>query len=67
MRGEPLLWNEIKHRDIAFSTDWKDETRENAAPFPSDRARVKHLFALYEKLTAPLAPTATTRGKRAKV
>lgn len=23
-------------------------------PFPSDRARVEHLFALYEKLTAPL-------------
>ena len=35
--------------------------------FPSDRARVEHLFALYEKLTAPLAPTATTRRKRAKV
>ncbi len=25
-------------------------------PFPHDRARVEHLFALYEKLTAPLAP-----------
>ena len=36
-------------------------------PFPSDRARVEHLFALYEKLTAPLAPTATPRRKRAKV
>ena len=35
--------------------------------FPTDRARVEHLFALYEKLTAPLAPTATTRRKRAKV
>ena len=34
--------------------------------FPSDRARVEHLFALYEKLTAPLAPTAPTRRKRAK-
>ena len=28
------------------------------APFPSDRARVEYLFALYETLTAPLAPTA---------
>lgn len=25
------------------------------APFPSDRQRVEHLFALYEQLTAPLA------------
>jgi hypothetical protein len=25
-------------------------------PFPSDRARVEFLFALYEKLTAPLLP-----------
>jgi hypothetical protein len=23
-------------------------------PFPNDRARVEHLFMLYEKLTAPL-------------
>ena len=36
-------------------------------PFPTARARVEHLLALYEKLTAPLAPTATTRRKRAKV
>ncbi len=35
-------------------------------PFPSDRARVEHLFALYEKITAPLAPTATKRPKRVK-
>jgi len=28
-------------------------------PFPSDRARVEHLFALYEQLTAPLIPAAT--------
>ena len=34
-------------------------------PFPSDRARVEHLFALYEKITAPLAPTAKPRRKRA--
>jgi hypothetical protein len=27
-------------------------------PFPSDRARVEHLFALYEQLTAPLIPAA---------
>ena len=30
-------------------------------PFPSDRARVEHLFALYERLTAPLAPTTKLR------
>ena len=34
-------------------------------PFPTDRARVEHLFALYEKLTAPLAPAAKTKAKRA--
>jgi len=28
-------------------------------PFPSDRARVEHLFALYEQLTAPLIPAAS--------
>ena len=33
-------------------------------PFPTDRARVEHLFALYEKLTAPLAPAARVRGRR---
>jgi hypothetical protein len=33
-------------------------------PFPSDRARVEHLFSLYEKLTAPLAPTARARPRR---
>ncbi len=26
----PLSWNEIKHRAIAFSKDWRDETREDA-------------------------------------
>ena len=32
-------------------------------PFASDRARVEFLFALYEKLTAPLLPAA--KPKRA--
>ena len=32
-------------------------------PFPSDRARVEYLFALYEHLTAPLAPTPRTRRR----
>lgn len=27
-------------------------------PFENDRQRVEHLFALYEKLTAPLLPAA---------
>lgn len=37
------------------------------APFPNDRARVEHLFALYEKITAPLAsaPTKKRAGKKA--
>ena len=33
-------------------------------PFESDRHRVEYLFALYEKLTAPLMPPAKTRRKR---
>jgi hypothetical protein len=34
-------------------------------PFHSDRERVEFLFALYEKLTAPLLPVTTKgRGKR---
>ena len=35
-------------------------------PFPSDRARVEHLFALYEKLTAPLAPAAKPKRRHAR-
>ena len=38
-----------------------------AKPFASDRERVEHLFALYETLTAPLAPVETaTKPKRAR-
>ena len=33
-------------------------------PFESDRQRVEHLFALYEKLTAPLIPPAKKKGRR---
>ena len=32
-----------------------------AKPFASDRERVEHLFALYEQLSAPLAPTAPAK------
>jgi hypothetical protein len=32
-------------------------------PFQNDRQRVEHLFALYEKLTAPLIPAAK-KGRR---
>jgi hypothetical protein len=34
-----------------------------AKPFASDRERVENLFALYEQLTAPLAPAATPATK----
>ena len=33
-------------------------------PFPTDRARVEHLFALYERLTAPLLPTNSRRQRK---
>jgi hypothetical protein len=35
-------------------------------PFQNDRQRVEHLFALYEKLTAPLIAT-VKKGRRKKV
>ena len=35
-------------------------------PFVSDRARVEHLFALYETLTAPLAPSVKGPRKRTR-
>jgi hypothetical protein len=34
-------------------------------PFDNDRQRVEHLFALYEKLTAPLLPAAKKVRPRA--
>jgi len=34
-------------------------------PFDNDRQRVEHLFALYEKLTAPLLPTAKKARRKA--
>jgi hypothetical protein len=38
-----------------------------AEPFHSDRQRVEFLFALYEKLTAPLLPVMPkTRGRRSQ-
>jgi hypothetical protein len=33
-------------------------------PFDSDRHRVEYLFALYEKITAPLVAAAKTKRKR---
>ena len=36
-------------------------------PFPSDRHRVEYLFALYEKLTAPLVAAAKPARKGRKV
>jgi len=35
-------------------------------PFPTDRHRVEYLFALYEKLTAPLVAAAKPARKRQK-
>jgi hypothetical protein len=35
-------------------------------PFDNDRQRVEHLFALYEKLTAPLLPPAKKTRSRTR-
>ena len=42
--------------------------RYRPEPFPSDRHRVEYLFALYEKLTAPLAAIAKPKreGRKAQ-
>lgn len=40
------------------------ERAYRAKPFADDRGRVEHLFALYEKMTAPLAPVEKRRGRR---
>ncbi len=49
------------HRDLDAAVD-KLYRRE---PFESDRARVEHLFGLYEKLAAPLiAASRAKRGRR---
>ena len=50
------------HQDLARAVDgcYRPE------PFPSDRHRVEYLFALYEKLTAPLVAAAkpTRKGRK---
>jgi hypothetical protein len=35
-----------------------------SGPFPSDRHRIEYLFALYEKITAPLLPAVKPKGGR---
>jgi len=55
----PLLQ---EHQDL----DRAVERCYRPAPFPSDRHRVEYLFALYEKLTAPLVAAAkpARKGRR---
>lgn len=48
----------VAHRDLDRAVD-RLYRRE---PFESDRARVEHLFGLYERLAAPLI--AAARGRR---
>jgi hypothetical protein len=48
------------HRDLDSAID-KLYRRE---PFGSDRARVEHLFAAYEKLAAPLLAASRARRRR---
>ena len=48
------------HRDLDAAVD----KLHRAAPFDSDRARVEHLFALYERLAAPLIAASRAKKKR---
>jgi hypothetical protein len=48
------------HRELDSAVD-KLYRRE---PFASDRARVEHLFAAYEKLAAPLLAASRAKKKR---
>ena len=56
----PLL-KAHQHLDRAVDRCYRPE------PFPSDRHRVEYLFALYEKLTAPLVAAAKPARKGRKV
>jgi hypothetical protein len=74
----PISWNEIRHNAIKFSMppalakahadlDRAVEKCYRPEPFESDRQRVEFLFALYEKLTAPLLPvTPKTKSRRSQ-
>jgi hypothetical protein len=61
--GEPMVPPLMKaHKTLDRAVD----RCYRSAPFQSDRERVEHLFALYEKLTAPLLPAAPKQRKRGK-
>ena len=49
----PLSWNEIKHRAIAFSKEWKGETREDAEA-KSFRDALFHVFGTQRRTVASL-------------
>ena len=53
----PVLVKAHRELDRAVDRCYRKE------PFPSDRARVEHLFALYEQLTAPLVAAVDYRRK----
>jgi len=52
LKMPPVLTKAHEALDRAVDRCYRPE------PFPSDRARVEHLFALYEQITAPLIPAA---------
>ena len=51
------------HQDLDHAVDRCYQSE----PFSGDRHRVEYLFALYEKLTAPLVAAAKTARKGRKV
>ena len=71
-----LSWNEIRARASAFAREWADAIYEKGeldravdrlyrrARFTSERERVEYLFALYERLQAPLTAKAAGKGRR---
>jgi hypothetical protein len=60
---DPLTMPPELHRAHA-ELDRAVEKCYRSQPFASDRERVEFLFALYEKITTPLALSAPTRKKR---
>ncbi len=46
--------------------NWAVDRCYRSAPFQSDRERVEHLFAMYERLTAPLLPRTPKTRKRTR-
>jgi hypothetical protein len=63
-RGRSFPFSPLRRAHIAL--DKAVDRLYRRAPFAFERERVEHLFELYERAAAPLAPTAKPKGRRTK-